>query len=321
MAKTLAAFLVVLWVSCASWISAAPLRLSYSIVGPPVAAVWMAHETGAFKRHGLEVQLVYIPSSVTNIQALLGNSLDIAVPGSSGVILGAARGAAVVAFGATMNRPPMTLYVHPEIARPEQLKGQVLGITRFNSTAHTVTTLILRKLGMTQSVTLRPLGGNPEVQAAFDQRQIGGMVTSVRPRSPANALLNAADLEIPFAMNVFAATREYLQKNGQTAERVLRAYIEGVAAMNHDRETARKVVAKYLKRNEPAFIDEMYNIAVKFTDKVPRVDTRTVATVLEFEPVKGADPETLTAKAIDNSFVDKLEKSGFIDSAFAKARR
>jgi NitT/TauT family transport system substrate-binding protein len=295
--------------------------LSYSIVGPPVAAVWIAHETGAFKRHGLDVQLVYIPSSVTNIQALLGNSLDIAVPGSSGVILGAARGAPVVAFGATMNRPPMTLYVQPEISRPEQIKGQTLGITRFNSTAHTVTTLILRKLGLTQSVTLRPLGGNPEVQAAFDQKQIGGMVTSVRPRSAANALLNAADLEIPFAMNVFAATLEFLQKNNDTADRVLRAYIEGVAAMNHDRQNAQKVLAKYLKRSEPAFLDEMYKIAVQFTDRVPRVDTRTVATVLEFEPVKGADTETLTAKAIDNSLVDKLAKTGFIDKTFSKSGR
>jgi len=301
--------------------SAAPLRLSYSIVGPPVAGVWMTYETGAFKRHGLDVQLVYIPSSVTNIQALLGGSLDVAVPGISGVVLAAARGASVVAVAATMNRPPMTLFVQPEITRAEQLKGQTLGITRFNSTAHTVSALILRKLGLTQSVTLRPLGGNPEVQAAFEQKQIAGMVTSVRPRSPANSLMNAADLEVPYAMNVIAMTREFLQKNYQTVERVLRAYIEGVAAMNHDRETALKVLAKYLKRNDPAFLDEMYKIAVQFTDHNPRIDPRTVVTVLEFEPVKGADAESLTPKAIDNSLIDKLAKEGFIEKAFRKDAR
>lgn len=281
----------------------------------------MTYETGAFKRYGLDVQLVYIPSSVTNIQALLGGSLDIAVPGISGVVLAAARGASVVAIAATMNRPPMTLFVQPEINRADQIKGQTLGITRFNSTAHTVTALILRKLGLTQSVTMRPLGGNPEVQVAFDQKQIAGMVTSVRPRSPANSLMNAADLEVPFAMNVIAVTPEFLQKNGQTAERLLRAYIEGVAAMNHDRETALKVLAKYLKRSEPAFLDEMYRIAVQFTDRTPRVDPRTVATVLEFEPVKGADAETVTPKAIDNSIVDKLAKEGFIEKAFSKTAR
>ncbi|HEX5022991.1 MAG TPA: ABC transporter substrate-binding protein, partial [Candidatus Binatia bacterium] len=206
----------------------------------------MTYETGAFKRYGLDVQLVYIPSSVTNIQALLGGSLDVAVPGISGVVLAAARGASIVAVAATMNRPPMSLFVQPEIGRAEQIKGQQLGITRFNSTAHTVTALILRKLGLTQSVTMRPLGGNPEVQGAFEQKQIAGMVTSVRPRSPANSFNECGRPGVPYAMNVFAATAEFLQKNIQTAERLLRAYIEGVAAMNHDRETALKVLAKYL---------------------------------------------------------------------------
>ena len=51
---------------------AAPVRIAYSIVGPPVAAVWMSQETGAFKKYGLDVQLTYIPSSGTNVQALLG---------------------------------------------------------------------------------------------------------------------------------------------------------------------------------------------------------------------------------------------------------
>lgn len=105
--------------------------------------------------------------------------------------------------------------MQPEIGRAEQIKGQQLGITRFNSTAHTVTALILRKLGLTQSVTMRPLGGNPEVQAAFEQKQIAGMVTSVRPRSPANSLMDAADLEVPYAMNVFAATRNFCRKTAK----------------------------------------------------------------------------------------------------------
>jgi len=137
-------------------VSAAPIRLSYSVVGPTVASVWMAHETGMFKKYGLDVQLVYIASSGTNIQALLGGSLELSAPGMSGVVLAAARGAPVLTIGAMTNKPPMTLYVQPEITRTDQLKGQSLGITRYNSTAHTVTTLILRKLGMEKVVTQRP---------------------------------------------------------------------------------------------------------------------------------------------------------------------
>lgn len=281
----------------------------------------MAHETGLFKKHGLDVQLVYIPSSGTNIQALLGGSLDLSAPGISGVVLAAARGAPVLTIGAMTNRPPMTLYVQPEITRTDQLKGQTLGITRFNSTAHTVTTLILRKLGLTQLATMRPLGGTPEIQAAFEQKQIAGMVTSVKPRAAARALLNAADLDIPFAMNVMALTREFFQKNPDTVERVMKAYIEAVGAMNHDKETTLKVLAKYFKRNDPTFLAETYGIVTQFTEKIPRVDARNVATVLEFEPVKGVDAETLTPKVIDNSVVDKLVKEGFVEKVFGKSVR
>ena len=302
-------------------VSAAPVRLSYSVVGPTVAGIWMAHDNGIFKKYGLDVQLVYIPSSGTNIQALLGGSLDLSAPGISGVVIAAARGAPVLTIGAMTNRPPMTLYVHPEITRTEQLKGQTLGITRFNSTAHTVTTLILRKVGLAQSANMRPLGGQPEIQAAFEQRQIAGMVTAVKPKAPSRPLLSAADLDIPYAMNVMAVTRDYLQRNPETVERAMKAYIEAVGLMNHDKDATLKVLAKYFKRNDPSFLDETYGIITKFTEKTPRVDARNVATVLEFEPVKGVEAETLTPRVIDNSVVDKLAKEGFIDKVFGKSLR
>jgi NitT/TauT family transport system substrate-binding protein len=310
-----------LWFCCEGPLLAAPLRLSYSVVGPSVAGVWMAQETGTFKKYGLDVQLIYIPSSGTNIQALLGGSLDVSTPGISGAVLAAARGAPVLAIAAMTNRPAMTLYVQPEITRGDQLKGQTLGISRFNSTGHTVTTLILRKLGLEKSATMRPLGGTPEMQAAFEQRQVAGIVTGVKPGAPARALLNAADLDIPFAMNVMAVTRDFLQKNPDTVERSVKAYIEAVGAMNHDKETTLKVLAKYFKRSDPNFLDETYALVTKFVEKTPRVDARNVATVLEFEPVKGIDSETLAPKVIDNSVVDRLAKEGFIEKVFAKTGR
>src|SRR4030095_449831 len=289
--KKLFCQVALLWLCCGGQVLAAPLRLSYSVVGPSVAGVWMAQETGTFKKYGLDVQLIYIPSSGTNIQALLGGSLDVSTPGISGAVLAAARAAPVLAIAAMTNRPAMTLYVQPDITRADQLKGQTLGISRFNSSGHTVTTLILRKLGLEKSTTMRPLGGTPEMQAVFEQKQIAGIVTGVKPGVRARALLNAFDMDIPFAMNVMAVTREFLQKNPDTVERLIKAYIEAVGAMNPDRESTLKVLEKYSKRSDPNFLDETYSLVTKFTEKTPRVDTRNVSTVLEFAPVKGIDAE------------------------------
>jgi hypothetical protein len=51
---------------------------------------------------------------------------------------------------------------------------------------------------------------------------IAGMIASVKPKAPSKALLNAADLEIPFAMNVMAATQDFLKKNPEQVERALK---------------------------------------------------------------------------------------------------
>jgi hypothetical protein len=57
------------------------------------------------------------------------------------------------------------------------------------------------------------------------------------------------------------------------------------------------------------------------TEKTPPVDARNIATVLEFEPVKGIDAESLTPKVIDNSIVDKIVREGFIEKIFGKSGR
>jgi NitT/TauT family transport system substrate-binding protein len=301
--------------------AAAPLRFAYASIAPPLSGVWAAQEIGAFKKYGLDVQLIYISSSATNAQALIGGSLEVATPGGTSAVLLSVRGARIVAIGSVMNRPPMTLYVQPEITRVEQLKDHAIGITRFGSTGHAITTLMLRKMGMTQSVSLRPVGGNPELQAAFEQKLIAGFVTTVHPQAAARPLANAIDLDVPYAMNLFAVTQDFLRANPGTSERLLKAYIEGVGALMRDKGLAFKVFTRYFKRSDSAFLEETYSIVTTFMEKIPRVDPRTIATAMEIESIKGTSPEQLSEKLVDNSIVDRLVRDGFTDKVFGKSAR
>jgi ABC-type nitrate/sulfonate/bicarbonate transport system substrate-binding protein len=317
----IALFLFFLFIFADAPSAAAPIRISYSALAPIMAGLWIADDIGAFKKQGLDTQLIYIPASATNVQALIAGSLEIATPGSSGAVISAARGAPVVSIGSLMNRPPMTLYVQPEISKAEGLKGQSIGITRFNSSTHLVAVLVLRKLGLEKSVTLRPLGGVPEMQAAFEQKQIAGMFTSLRPKPRSNGLLNAAEMDIPYAINVIAATRDYVRAHPETVDKFMRGYIEGVAAMIRDKERTMKVLGKYLKRSEPSSLEEMYVLAAKYTERVPRVDPRIISTILEFGELTGLNPDTVAAAAIDNSFVDSLVREKFIEKTFGEKPR
>lgn len=300
---------------------AAPLRISYAAIASNTAGIWMAEGSGAFRRQGLDVQFVYISSSATNVQAVLSGSIDIMVGGSSGIVSAAARGAPIVAVGSQMNRPPASLFVQPEISEPAQLKGHTLGISRPNSSTHVLSALVMRKLGLEHAVTLRPFGDIPGIHAAFDRKIIAGMVSTVTPKGSARVLANVADLDIPYAMSVFGVSRNFLQSRRTTVERVMRAYVEGIATMVHNKPLATQILAKYLQRSDPAFLDETYTLVKTYTERVPRLDPRVVPLLLEFDPVKGIDAETLKAKMIDNSIVDQLIAEKFIEKQFGKESR
>ena len=299
----------------------APLRIAYAAIASNTAGIWMAEGSGAFKNQGLDVELVYISSSATSVQALLSGSIDVMVGGASGIVSAAARGAPLVAVGSQMNRAPATLYVQPEIIEPAQLKGATLGISRPNSSTHVLTALVLRKLGLENAATLRPFGDIPGIHAAFDRKLIAGMVSTVTPKGPARALANAADMDIPYAMSVIAVSRNFLQTNRSTVERAMRAYVEGVAMMVYNKDRAGKILAKYLQRSDAAFLDETYTFVRNYTERTPRVDPRVVPLLLEFDPVKGVDPDALAVKMIDNGIVNQLLQEKFIQKQFGKEFR
>src|SRR4030095_13033836 len=51
------------------------ISVAYASISPSMSGIWMAKEIGAFDRQGLGVELVYISSGATAIQALVGGSV------------------------------------------------------------------------------------------------------------------------------------------------------------------------------------------------------------------------------------------------------
>ena len=296
------------------------IRIAYSVISWTMSAAYMAEDAGLFKKNGLDVQLIHIPSSGTSVQALLGGSVGIITPGSSGVIIAVARGVPIVTVAASTRRAPFTLFVQPELTRADQLKGKVIGVTRFNSTSHMMAVLILRKLGIEDSVSIRQLGDSPSMHNGFEQKLVAGMVTAVKPRLDARPLADAVGLDIPYASSMVTVTRAYLQENRDTVERVMRAYIEGMALLLKQKEAAKRVFAKYIRRSDPEFLEETYETAKKYLEPIPRVDPRIVAPVLEYAGIKNVDPNEVAAKVIDNSVMDKLQKEPYIESLVGKKK-
>jgi NitT/TauT family transport system substrate-binding protein len=284
---------------------------AYAAISPSMSGVWMAKEIGAFERQGLNAELVYISSGATAIQALVGGSVQAALGASNAVVAATLKGAPMIAVASNTSRPGMQLWVQPEIQRAEQLAGKTLAITRFGSTSDFVTRLILRKLNLEGKTELRQFGGVVEADVGFRARQAEGRVSSQAPGPQAKMLVDAAELGIPFSMNLLAVSNDYLARLPKSVEAIVRAYVEGIAALKTRKAQSLKLLEKYMGARGGS-AEGHYEFVTKYLDATPRVDPAAVDTVLEMVGSKGA----AKVKLFDNTIVDRLARDGFIDKLY-----
>ena len=291
------------------------ITFAYASISPSMSAVWMAKEIGAFERNGLNAELVYISSGATTIQALVGGSVQAALGASNAVVAATLKGAPIIAVGGNSSRPGMQLWVQPEIQRAEQLQGKTLAITRFGSTSDFVTRLILRKLNLEGKTELRQFGGVVEADMGFRARQAEGRVSSQAPGPKARMLVDAAELGIPFSMNLLAVSNDYLQKSPKSVDAIVRAYIEGIAALKTRKAQALKLFEKYMGQRGGS-AEMHHDFVMRYLDSVPRIDPAAVDTVLEMVGAKGAHRDRL----YDNTIIDRLIHEGFTDKLYKGAK-
>ena len=307
--------LILLFVFALSVQAAEPAKekiaFAYAAVSPSMAGVWMAKESGAFERRGLSVDLVYISSGAVAIQALVGGSVHAALGASNAVLAAIIKGAPIIAIGSNTSRPGMQLWVQPEIQRAEQLQGRTLAITRFGSTSEFVTRLILRKLNLEGKTELRQFGGVVEADVGFRAKQAEGRVSSQAPGPQAKMLVDAAELGIPFSMNLLAVSTDFYRKSPKIAESIVAGYIEGIAALKTRKPQALKVLEKYMGQRGGS-AEMHYQFVTKYLDSIPRVEPAAVDTVLEMVGSAGA----AKGRLFDNTIVDRLVQEGLIDRLY-----
>jgi NitT/TauT family transport system substrate-binding protein len=294
------------------------MTIAYSSIGPMATGVWMAKESGAFDKYGIQADIILITSGPVSVQALIGGDLQAVSAASNAVINAILNGAPLIAVGGTANRPYHRLFVQPEINRLEDLRGKTLGVTRFGSITDNLTRILLRRNGLEGAVNVRQMGGTIEVAAAFQNRLIAGAVTSelrVTPPSQPKILVRLVEMGIPYSMNMIAVQREYYKRNPEPVEKMVRAYAEGIAFMHQNKERAIKIITKYSRLSDPKMIEDHYDDSVTYLDRIPRAEPEAVQTILEFMGKKGIPVETFQ----DNSVIDKLTREGFFDRLYKKS--
>ena len=309
--------LVILLAASGDAAERAKLTIGYSTTGPTAVGLWVAKDIGAFDKYGVDPTLVFISSSPVMVPALIGGDVQAAIAGANAVIAAVLGGAAIVSVASLANRPYLRLWVHPEVNRVEELRGKTFGVSRFGATTDNLTRILLRRVGLENAVNIRQLGGTLEVGLAFRHRQIDGAVlATLRTDAPHRILIELAESGIQYSMGQLVVSRDFYRRSPETLDKIMRAYIEGVAVLRDatQKERVVKTVARYTRLKEIKAVEEIYTDAFRYVDRVPRVEAEALSTTLDFMGKKGLPIETFA----DNSIVDRLVHEGFIDQVYKK---
>jgi len=301
------------------------LTVSYSSVDAPSANWYIAQEKDLYKKYGLDVDSIFIPASSTNVAVLVAGQLKFG-NGTGGTIASAAvSGAPLVAVACFMNTLPYELIVQDSIKTAQQLKGKSVGISRIGSSSDVIARVFLRNLGLEpdKDVAIIQVGGGGERAAAFRTGRIAAFpappgVLHLTKGMPQRVLISTADFQKPYPFPYICGTttKSYLANNRPTVKRLVMALTEGVQFFQTRKEESKKILAKYSRQNDPAYLEAAWEINAKLFDRVPYVGREGMDIQVKEAVARKPGATLKVDDIVDDSIVAELEKEGFIDKLY-----
>ena len=301
------------------------IRVNWGAVSGVMSGIWVAYDEGLFKKNGLDVELLHIPSTSRAIQSMLAGEIQFTTADALNSIQAVATGADVVMVCEGINRFVFSLMAKPEIKRMADLKGKKIGITQIGSSTHTATLYVVNKAGLDPNdYTLLPLVEVPNILTALSAAQIDAGVLSPPTNSRAkkaglHELLNLAVEGPEYPSTTIASTRRYVKANPDVTRRMVRAMGEALLVFKTNRQIGIKAIQKYSRVNDPDILEDTYNQFRDAFDAIPYVSRAGVSSLLTSMGEK--DPKVRQLKlddVMDMHFVAELEKEGYFKTLWGK---
>jgi len=289
---------------------------------------WIARETGIFRKHNLDFDLVLMRSAGTAAAAMIGGETDVGLIGGIGIVSAYVQGAHdFVIVGAVKNILTHSIVAKPEIKRPEDLKGRSIGVNRIGSNNHYFAIQVLQRIGLdpARDVIFRQTGGDTSDLIALLNGSVDASAMLTYGQNAVaqgfHYLIYGPDLRIPYAAAAFVTRRSVVARKPQVIGQFMRSMAEASKIFHTDRETTFKILAKYLRVNDRKILETSYNNEVKAME--PRFDARPEALQAILDELAINDPRAKKVQPqqlIDRRYLEEMDRSGFFDNLWGGKR-
>ena len=283
--------------------------------------LYAGQDYGIFEKYGLKTESIFIRGSGPALAALASDELQFIFCAADGTIPGIATGIDVKLVASPLVKLPYVLISRKEIRRGEDLKGKAIGIARAGDLSDKLSRAVIKKFGLTPDmVSIRPIGGS---QGERYQAMAANIVQAVTVTPPLdaraknagfNVLYRLIDLDLPFIYSTLHTSHKMLRDRPELVQRAVAAFAEAVHFVEKNPDKAKASIAKAHESQgrgcAPVLLQRLRqrNRRPHHVSTQPSRSPKSVESARESGTTIRRKPEEI----YDNSFVNNLEKSGFL---------
>ena len=284
---------------------------------------WVAKDAGIFKKHGLDVDMLFINGSTRGIQSLIAGDLNFTGAVGTSAINGRLAGGDIRIISSLVNTLPYYVVGKTEIKSPEDLKGRSAATHIPGTSADFALRLALRRFGMDYlDIRAVTIGGSPARVAAVMSGQLDFTVVTEpgkieAERAGLKVIMNMAKLDIPFQFTCAVTTGQMIREHPETVMGFVKAMAEAVHFYKNNKEPVIKIMQKYTRGQERPVLEGAYAAYDELLVKDTYPTMEGLKNTLDVQ--SAFDPKAVNAKVedlVDLRFVNELKKSGFIDKLY-----
>ena len=279
-----------------------------------------------WEKHGLNVKSIYFNSGTVLTQAMAGGNIvasDSGVPDMLSLPLSGVLDTKIIAV--TINRLEHIVVVRKNIAKPEDLKGKRVAVSRIGSASDITTRMVLRnwKIDPDKDVVVLQSGNTPTRMTALMAGHVDAALVSpdslykILASGCCRVLADLSELPLDYARFGVTVPTSLIRAQRDTLRRLLMAYIEGIYIFKTRPKTVYAVFEEEGVK-DPAAAKDLYNRLSGSLREYPVPEPNGIQSALDSVPHPNART-VKPASLMDTSLIEEIKKSGFIDKLYGRS--
>ena len=294
-----------------------PLNFVYTGSGGQSDALKFSYEERFFKKHGLNLTMLYVTSGVITSQTIASGSVQAATTTATDALRAMAAGAPMKIIMVNIDQFQHVFVTRPEVKGPKDMKGKKIAVSRYGAFSDIQTRFVVRQWGLDpdKDVQILQIGNSAARAAALASGGVDGAIVTpafvpVAKKTGLHVIFDLSTMKTKFASQIMVAHDQLVTERPAVLKAITAGFIDGIKHWKTRPEMAKAYLRKYYKVSE-ADIDNIYIETNRFLRSEPTPD---------LEGIQNAWESISDAKGRSSIDLRKFVEPRFVNEAVREIR-